>query len=124
MSQFKIYRSTGEHELFKPVSEEQLNLLQSNREPIEVKLDDQHTFQEMDGFGASFTDSSAYLIHQILSEEQREKLMIRLFHPQDGIGLSVIRNPMGASDYARTVYSYNDLPEGNGSGSRSFQYCA
>ncbi|WJH29693.1 hypothetical protein N6H13_02625 [Paenibacillus sp. CC-CFT742] len=112
MSQFKIYRSTGEHELFKPVSEEQLNLLQSNREPIEVKLDDQHTFQEMDGFGASFTDSSAYLIHQILSEEQREKLMIRLFHPQDGIGLSVIRNPMGASDYARTVYSYNDLPEG------------
>lgn len=112
MSQFKIYRSTGEHELFKPVSEEQLNLLQSDREPIEVKLDDQHTFQEMDGFGASFTDSSAYLIHQILSEEQREKLMIRLFHPQDGIGLSVIRNPMGASDYARTVYSYNDLPEG------------
>nr|WP_154893343.1 glycoside hydrolase family 30 beta sandwich domain-containing protein [Paenibacillus xylanexedens] len=113
MSQFKIYRSTGEHELFKPVSEEQLESLQSDREPIEVKLDDQHTFQEMDGFGASFTDSSAYLIHQILSEEQREELMIRLFHPRDGIGLSVIRNPMGASDYARTVYSYNDLPEGD-----------
>ncbi|MBM6383814.1 MAG: glycosyl hydrolase [Paenibacillus sp.] len=112
MSQFTIYRSTGEHELFKPVSEEQLKSLQSDREPIEVKLDDQHTFQEMDGFGASFTDSSSYLIHQILSEEQREDLMIRLFHPENGIGLSVIRNPMGASDYARTIYSYNDLPEG------------
>lgn len=112
MSQFRIYRSTGEHELFEPVSEEQLQPLQADREIIEVKLDDQHTFQEMDGFGASFTDSSAYLIHQKLSEEQREELMIRLFHPRDGIGLSVIRNPMGASDYARTVYSYNDLPEG------------
>ncbi|MGF9695988.1 glycoside hydrolase family 30 protein [Paenibacillus sp. MABNR03] len=112
MSRFKIYQSTGEHELFVPISEKQLKPLHADQETIVVHLDDQQTFQEMDGFGASFTDSAAYLIHQVLSDEQREEVMTRLFHPRDGIGLSVVRNPMGASDYARTVYSYNDLPEG------------
>ena len=39
--------------------------------------------------------------------------MKRLFtRDGDGIGLSFIRNPMGASDLARTHYSYDDLPAG------------
>lgn len=36
--------------------------------------------------------------------------MSKLFDSQDGIGLSVLRNPMGASDYARSIYSYDDMP--------------
>ncbi|MGC5771955.1 glycoside hydrolase family 30 protein [Paenibacillus pabuli] len=111
MTTFKMYKSTGEDELFVSVSPDQLKPLASDMEATTIHLDDQQTYQEMDGFGASFTDSSAYLINQILSEEQRAEVMTRLFHPVEGIGLSVIRNPMGASDYARTVYSYNDLPE-------------
>ncbi|WP_339852013.1 glycoside hydrolase family 30 beta sandwich domain-containing protein [Paenibacillus sp. FSL W7-1088] len=111
MTKFKMYKSTGEDALFVSVSQDQLKPQDSGKETTTILLDDQQTYQEMDGFGASFTDSSAYLINQILSEEQRAEVMTRLFHPEEGIGLSVIRNPMGASDYARTVYSYNDLPE-------------
>jgi len=111
MTKFKMYQSTGEDALFVSVSQDQLKSQDSGKETTTILLDDQQTYQEMDGFGASFTDSSAYLINQILSEEQRAEVMNRLFHPEEGIGLSVIRNPMGASDYARTVYSYNDLPE-------------
>lgn len=111
MTKFKMYKSTGEDALFVSVSKDQLQPQDSGSETTTILLDDQQTYQEMDGFGASFTDSSAYLINQILSEEQRAEVMTRLFHPKEGIGLSVIRNPMGASDYARTVYSYNDLPE-------------
>ncbi|KOY14950.1 glycoside hydrolase family 30 protein [Paenibacillus xylanivorans] len=111
MTKFKMYKSTGEDALFVSVSQDQLKPQDSGTETTTILLDDQQTYQEMDGFGASFTDSSAYLINQILSEEQRTEVMTRLFHPEEGIGLSVIRNPMGASDYARTVYSYNDLPE-------------
>nr|WP_305120926.1 glycoside hydrolase family 30 beta sandwich domain-containing protein [Saccharibacillus sp. JS10] len=77
-----------------------------------VKIDPKQRGQKMDGFGASFTDSSAYLIHRVLPQAEREELMIRLFDPHEGIGLSVLRNPMGASDYARSIYSYHDLPEG------------
>ncbi|MGW7159131.1 glycoside hydrolase family 30 protein [Paenibacillus taichungensis] len=111
MTKFKMYKSTGEDALFVSVSQDQLKSQDSGLETTTILLDDQQTYQEMDGFGASFTDSSAYLINQVLSDEQRAEVMNRLFHPEEGIGLSVIRNPMGASDYARTVYSYNDLPE-------------
>lgn len=111
MTKFKMYKSTGEDALFVSVSQDQLKSQDSGLETTTILLDDQQTYQEMDGFGASFTDSSAYLINQVLSDEQRAEVMNRLFHPQEGIGLSVIRNPMGASDYARTVYSYNDLTE-------------
>ncbi|MBT2282703.1 glycosyl hydrolase [Paenibacillus polymyxa] len=111
MTTFKMYKSTGEDELFVSVSSDQLQPPAPNLETTTIHLDDQLTYQEMDGFGASFTDSSAYLINQILNDEQRDEVMTRLFHPEKGIGLSVIRNPMGASDYARTVYSYNDMPE-------------
>lgn len=111
MTKFKMYQSTGEDALFVSVSQDQLKSQDSGLETTTILLDDQQTYQEMDGFGASFTDSSAYLINQVLSDEQRAEVMNRLFHPEEGIGLSVIRNPMGASDYARTVYSYNDLPE-------------
>ncbi|MEJ8304466.1 glycoside hydrolase family 30 protein [Saccharibacillus sacchari] len=150
MTQWTLYRSRGEHELFRELSLEQLRAEESDsREQAihekaaadqqkkqnagsakaaaaadapdqgvteiagaEVTLDFAERGQRMDGFGASFTDSSAYLIHQVLNEREREELMLKLFDAQQGIGLSVLRNPMGASDYARSIYSYDDLPDG------------
>jgi glucosylceramidase len=75
-----------------------------------ITVDDTHTFQQMDGFGASFTDSSAWLIFNKLSASQRTDVMEKLFDPIKGIGLSFLRQPMGASDFALTHYSYDDLP--------------
>lgn len=65
-------------------------------------------FQIIDGIGASFTDSSAYLIHQVLPEDRQNELMQELFDPDKGIGLSYLRNPMGSSDFAREIHSYCD----------------
>ena len=79
---------------------------------FDVTLNPNTTYQNVLGVGASFTDASAYLMHQVLSESQRVELMRNLFSQEDGIGISFIRNPMGSSDYARFVYSYNDLPDG------------
>jgi len=39
--------------------------------------------------------------------------MEKLFSQDKGIGLSFIRNPMGASDFSRTFYSYDDQSAGN-----------
>ncbi|WP_366295914.1 glycoside hydrolase family 30 beta sandwich domain-containing protein [Paenibacillus sp. AN1007] len=114
MTAFKIFKTTGENDLFRPVSPEEYDPFEAaddDSSTATVQLDDRQTRQEMDGFGASFTDAAAYLMNQKLTEEQLEEVMTRLFHPVKGIGLSVLRNPMGASDYARTVYSYNDLPD-------------
>lgn len=112
MREMIMYQSSGENELFIEQSAAQLPQISDDAVTVTVDIDASKTYQEMDGFGASFTDSAAYLIHQVLGAEQRTDVMQKLFDPQAGIGLSFLRNPMGASDYARTVYSYNDLPEG------------
>ncbi|WP_340024710.1 glycoside hydrolase family 30 beta sandwich domain-containing protein [Paenibacillus sp. FSL K6-1096] len=107
-----VYRSSGENSLFVEQPAGSLPQLPADGATVTIDIDPGRTYQEMDGFGASFTDSAAYLIHQVLGEERRTEVMRKLFDPQEGIGLSFLRNPMGASDYARTVYSYNDLSEG------------
>ncbi|MDO3409452.1 glycoside hydrolase family 30 beta sandwich domain-containing protein [Saccharibacillus sp. CPCC 101409] len=117
MPGINIYRSSGENELFREVTPERMaqeaaGEKQPDAASAVVTLDPARRGQRMDGFGASFTDSAAYLIHQVLDESKREEVMVKLFDAERGIGLSVLRNPMGASDYARSIYSYNDLPEG------------
>lgn len=112
MPEWMIYQSNGEQELFVEQTPEQLTPVVSGEHTTVVTVDESQTYQEMDGFGASFTDSAAYLINQVLDDGQKAEVMEKLFDPQTGIGLSVLRNPMGASDYARDIYSYDDMPEG------------
>ncbi|WP_204046463.1 RICIN domain-containing protein, partial [Acrocarpospora phusangensis] len=70
------------------------------------------TYQTMDGFGASLTDSSASLLYR-LPATQRDEVMRSLFSPAEGIGISFLRQPIGASDFVDGPhYTYNDLPAG------------
>ncbi|HRU16121.1 MAG TPA: glycoside hydrolase family 30 beta sandwich domain-containing protein [Anaerohalosphaeraceae bacterium] len=70
------------------------------------------TYQEIDGFGASLTDSSAWLIHEFLTASERQAVLTDLFDPEEGIGLCYLRQPMGSSDFRLKDYSYDDLPAG------------
>jgi glucosylceramidase len=79
---------------------------------LTVDVDDSIKYQQIDGFGASLTDSSAWLISQKLSEAQRTQLLEMLFDPNKGIGLSILRQPMDASDFALQSYTYDDLRPG------------
>lgn len=80
--------------------------------PLTIKIDDSVKYQKVQGFGAAMTDSSAWLIDK-LSTAERTKLMKKLFDPSKGIGLSLLRSPMGATDFnASGNYSYNDMPQG------------
>ena len=69
-------------------------------------------YQPIDGFGASLTESSAWLLATKLTDSQRNDLLEKLFDPQKGIGLSLLRQPMGASDFALKPYTYDDEPSG------------
>jgi glucosylceramidase len=78
-----------------------------------ITVDTTRKYQPMTGFGASFTDSSAWLVGTRLDPTQRDALMRDLFSRRDGIGLNVLRQPMGASDFTVSGnYSYDDLPAG------------
>lgn len=73
-----------------------------------ISLDLTKRFQTMDGFGAAMSESSAVLI-QNLSASAKQSVMNALFS-SEGIGMSFVRIPMGASDFALSNYSYNDIP--------------
>jgi glucosylceramidase len=71
-----------------------------------IVLDPAQTYQEILGFGSSFTDSACYLLNQ-LPGEIREKLLHELFH-QSEMGLGVARLCIGSSDYAAHLYSFDE----------------
>jgi glucosylceramidase len=82
---------------------------------IRITVDENKTYQKMDGFGASLTDGSAWLIAHKMNKQQRDELMMKLFDPVKGIGLNFLRQPMGASDLTTPEsgeYSYDDMPKG------------
>jgi glucosylceramidase len=70
-------------------------------------------YQQIDGFGASMTDSSSYLVYNKLTAAQQTMLLQSLFSRSNGIGLSFLRQPMGATDFsAQGNFSYDDVPAG------------
>jgi glucosylceramidase len=77
-----------------------------------VQVDPGQRFQEIEGFGGALTDSSAWLISTVLSSEMHRRVMRDLFDPQGGIGLSYVRVAIGASDFAREHYTYDDMANG------------
>ena len=69
-------------------------------------------YQEMVGFGAAVTDSSAWNIATRLNADQRETLLRELFGRDGGLGLSFTRISIGASDFSLRHYSLDDPPGG------------
>lgn len=80
-------------------------------QPVTITVDEQVRYQTMDGFGAAMTGSSAYLMNRAMSASQREALLSDLFSP-GGIGLSMVRQTIGASDFSLSSYTYNDMAPG------------
>jgi glucosylceramidase len=73
-----------------------------------IVVDPADVGQVIDGFGAALTESSAWLLATRMSATQRHELLVRLFDREAGIGLRVLRLPLGASDFALSNYSYDD----------------
>jgi glucosylceramidase len=80
---------------------------------LTISVDPSRTFQTMQGFGASLTDSSAAVLYR-LDKPARDAAMVQLFDPQRGDGLSYLRQVIGSSDFVATSshYTYDDLPAG------------
>ena len=77
-----------------------------------ILIDPNQKFQTIDGFGFTLTGGSALLIHQ-MQPQQRKDLLEELFAKKDhSISISYLRISVGASDLSESVFSYNDLPNG------------
>lgn len=72
----------------------------------QIQIDPDQQFQDILGFGGAFTDAACYTFNR-LEPAAREELFHEMFHPSE-MGLSMGRLPVGSSDYATKVYSFDE----------------
>lgn len=78
-----------------------------------LTVDAASRMQSMVGFGAAMTDASAQLFEQAMPRAARDRLFAELFgRAEGGLGLSLVRVPVGASDFSTSHYSLDDMPPG------------
>jgi glucosylceramidase len=63
--------------------------------------------QTVDGFGTCFNELG-WTSLSVLSETDRENILKELFEPGIGANFSICRMPVGANDFSRNWYSYNE----------------
>lgn len=77
----------------------------------DLVLDPADRRQEIVGFGAAMTDASAHLFQNVLTRPERDQLFRELFGPE-ALHFSLVRVPIGASDFSSQHYSLDDVPAG------------
>ena len=76
-----------------------------------IRINPSVTYQQYQGVGAAMTESSAWLL-DTLPAVDRAGLMKEIFGSGSGLGVNLLRVPMGASDFALGDYTYDDVPSG------------
>jgi glucosylceramidase len=108
----RVWLTTGDKsKLFNKEGDLTIKKTVSTNWPV-IEIDTAERLQEIEGFGAALTGSSAYLINRNLDAAQRSALLQDLFDPVNGIGISYLRLTMGASDFSLSDFSYDDVPAG------------
>ncbi|HEX4790565.1 MAG TPA: glycoside hydrolase family 30 beta sandwich domain-containing protein [Actinospica sp.] len=85
----------------------------ASADSVQIILDEARGRQTFLGCGASLTESSASLLAR-LPVIEREAALTQLFSVRMGIGLSVLRQPIGSSAFVAGTryYTYDDMPSG------------
>lgn len=65
--------------------------------------------QTIDGFGACFNELG-WTSLSVLDVKDREAIMEDLFFPNFGMNFTICRMPVGANDFSRDWYSYDETP--------------
>lgn len=66
---------------------------------FKVVIDPSSAYQTIDGFGAALTGASCYNLLK-MKQEDRTAFLKELFDPDEGLGFSLIRVSIGASDFS------------------------
>jgi glucosylceramidase len=74
---------------------------------VDVSVYPNAVLNTVHGFGGAFNEKGWQAL-SVLSHEKRLEVMRALFDPEEGLGFSVCRVPIGSSDYALDRYSLNE----------------
>jgi len=84
------------------------SLASESKWDVEAQLD--KPLQTIDGFGACFNELG-WTSLSALADEDREAIFRELFAPGVGLNFNICRMPVGANDFSRDWYSYDETPE-------------
>lgn len=87
--------------------ESKVDLTPASKTTYAVYLDPSEKFQTIDGFGAAMTWATCYNMLK-MTKEDRTALLKELFDPKDGLGISLVRVSVGASDFNIQEYTWCD----------------
>lgn len=73
-----------------------------------IKIDPLEKYQSVLGFGIALTDASCFLINRLPGQKKLD--FLQNIFSSDGLGLSVARLSVGASDYSTECYNYDNTP--------------
>lgn len=73
-----------------------------------IIVDENKTFQTIEGFGGAFTDATA-VIFSMLSKEQKDQFIKAHFDPVEGNGYTLCRTTIHSCDYSDEMYTYDDI---------------
>ena len=77
-----------------------------------ITVNPNQTYQSILGLGSSWEHATCENLFK-LPEAERNEVIKRVVHPEEGIGMNLMRLCIGASDFiGEPYYTYNDLPPG------------
>ncbi|MDQ0484907.1 glycoside hydrolase family 30 protein [Guptibacillus hwajinpoensis] len=77
----------------------------SSENATQISIDPKQTYQTILGFGGAFTEASAYTL-SLISEEKRNEIIHRYFHPEEGLGYRFGRTHINSCDFSLGNYTY------------------
>jgi len=100
-----VYQTSEAGDNLKLIASDGAKTTSSEVKKVTLELLPNQEFQKYYGFGASFTESSAWNLATI-PVELRKNVLAKLFSPTEGAGFTLTRTHINSSDYSNTHYTY------------------
>jgi glucosylceramidase len=100
-----VYQTSQDGDMLKLISGDEKDASIIGGRKIALRLLPNQEFQKYYGFGASFTESSAWNLATI-PVDLRKEVLTKLFSPSEGAGFSLTRTHINSSDYSNSHYTY------------------
>tara|TARA_R110002096_G_scaffold435657_1_gene661946 strand:+ start:34 stop:1617 length:1584 start_codon:yes stop_codon:yes gene_type:complete len=102
-----VYQTSQSGDNLKLITKNPTTQTAAKSKKVSLRIEPDQKFQEYVGFGASFTESSAWNLATI-PVTLRKEVLTRLFSPTEGAGFSLTRTHINSSDYSNNHYTYVD----------------
>ena len=100
-----VYQTSQAGDNLKLMTSDETKMAIAKGNKISLRLNRNKTYQKYYGFGASFTESSAWNLATI-PVALRKEVLTKLFSPTEGAGFTLTRTHINSSDYSNNHYTY------------------